>query len=305
MADEAHRPVLLEEVIEVLRPEPGKQYLDCTTGGGGHAERILALSQPDGKLIGIDRDPEALAIAALALGKFGGRALLVHANFTDAAQVLARHGIGKVHGVLFDLGLSSIQLDDPGRGFSFQHEDASLDMRADPTAGETAAQLIAHVCERELADVLWRLADERHSRRIARAVCRERERQRIETAGRLAAIVARAVGGGWKRIHPATRTFMAIRMWVNREMDNLLESLAAVKDIVEPGGRAVVISFHSKEDRIAKTIFREQARAGVWTLLTKRPVTAADEEIQANPRARSAKLRAVERKQVDEVSEGR
>ncbi len=305
MAEPAHRPVLLEETIELLRPEPGKCYLDCTVGAGGHAERILALSQPDGKLIGIDRDPAAIAIAARNLERFGDRVILAHANFTDAARVLSEHGIRAVHGVLFDFGLSSIQLDDPGRGFSFQHEDALLDMRADPTAGETAAQLIAHVSERELADVLWRLADERHSRRIARAVCRERERQRIETAGRLAAIVARAVGGGWKRIHPATRTFMAIRMWVNREMDNLQESLAAVRDIVEPGGRAVVISFHSKEDRIAKTIFREQARAGVWTLLTKRPVTATDEEIQANPRARSAKLRAAERKQVDEVSEGR
>jgi len=298
VADEPHRPVLLEEACEFLRPAPGRRFLDCTVGAGGHAERILALSQPDGKLIGIDRDPEALAVAARKLGKFAGRATLVHANFTDAAEVLARNGVEKVHGILFDLGLSSIQLDAADRGFSFQHADAPLDMRADPTTGPTAADLIARVPETELADILYQLADERRSRRIARIICAERRRRRIETAGQLAAVVGRATGGRWQRIHPATRTFMALRMWVNREMPNLEETLKSVKDIVEPGGRVVVISFHSKEDRIAKTVFREQARDGVWEILTRKPVVAAGEELSANPRARSAKLRAVERKKL-------
>jgi len=298
VADERHRPVLLDEACELLRPAPGQCTLDCTVGGGGHAEKILVLSQPNGKLIGLDRDPAALAIAADRLATFGDRATLVHASFVDAATVLAENGIEKVHNVIFDLGLSSIQLDAPGRGFSFRQEDAPLDMRADPTSGRTAAELIAHVREDELADILWSLADERKSRRIARAICFERRKAPIETAGRLAAIVTRAVGGPWRRIHPATRTFMAVRMWVNRELPNLEETLTGIKDLVEPGGRVVVISFHSKEDRIAKMVFRSQARDGVWQLLTKRPLTPAAEETGRNPRARSAKLRAVERKDV-------
>ena len=296
MADVPHRPVLLEKVCEILRPASGKCYLDCTVGAGGHAERILALSQPDGKLIGIDRDPDALAVAARRLAKFGERATLVHANFADAAKVLAGNGIETVHGVILDLGLSSLQLDAPDRGFSFRHEDAPLDMRADRTTGRTAAELIARVPEPELADVLWRLADERRSRRIARAICRERRRQPIETVGQLVAIVKRAVPCGRRRIHPATRTFMAIRMWTNHELPDVEETLGSVKGLVEPGGRVVVISFHSKEDRIAKTVFRDQAREGVWELLTRRPLVPDEEEVRSNPASRSAKLRAVERK---------
>ena len=295
MDDAPHRPVLLDETCGLIRPAPGQWYLDGTVGAGGHAERILVLSQPDGKLIGIDRDPEALAVAAGRLERFGDRAILEQANFTDAAQVLARHGVNAVHGIVLDLGLSSIQLDAPDRGFSFRFDDAPLDMRADPTAGPTAAELVARASERELADVLYTQADEYRSRRIARAICQARRREPIRTAGQLAEIVARAVGRRG-RIHPATRTFMALRMWVNGELANLEATLSSLKDIVEPGGRAAVISFHSKEDRVAKTVFREQAREGVWTLLTKKPVVPGDEERRANPRARSAKLRAVERK---------
>ncbi len=298
MADEPHRPVLLDEVCEFLRPQPGRCYLDCTVGAAGHAERILALSQPDGKLIGIDRDPEALAVAARKLENFGVRKSLFHANFTQAAEALAEHGTTAVHGVLYDLGLSSLQLDAPGRGFSFRHKDAPLDMRADPTCGKTAAELLAAASERQLADVIWQLADERHSRRIARAICRERRHQPIETAGQLASIIERALGGRRGRLHPATRTFMALRMWVNRELPNLEQSLTSVKDIVEPGARVVVISFHSKEDRIAKTVFRSQAREGIWQVLTSRPIQPTEQEIRLNPRARSAKLRAAERKDV-------
>ncbi len=295
MVEELHRPVLLEEVCEILRPASGKCYLDCTVGAGGHAERILDLSQPDGKLIGIDRDNAALATAARKLERFGGRATLVHANFTDAARILAEHGIEKVHGVLLDLGLSSIQLDAPDRGFSFRYGDAPLDMRADRASGRTAADLIARASERELADILWQFGDERRSRQIARAICSERQRRPIETVEQLVSIVARIAGSRKMRIHPATRTFMALRLWTNRELANLEQSLASVKDMAEPGGRVVVISFHSKEDRIAKTVFRGQAQEGIWRILTKRPVVPVDDEVRANPRARSAKLRAVER----------
>jgi len=296
VADVPHRPVLLEEVSEILRPAPGRCYLDCTVGAGGMAEKILVLSQPDGKLIGLDRDPAALAVAAGRLEKFGERVTLVHANFADAATVLAENRIQRVHGLVADLGLSSLQLDAPDRGFSFRHADAPLDMRADPTSGRTAAQLIARASEGELADVLWKLGDERRSRRIARAICRERRRRPIETVGRLVEIVRRAVGPRRSRIHPATRTFLAIRAWTNRELPNLEELLTSAKDIVEPGGRVVVLSFQSNEDRIAKTVFRSQAREGVWEVLTRRPVVPSAEEVRANPRARSAKLRAVQRK---------
>jgi len=285
----------LEETCAFLRPAPDTWTLDCTVGAGGHAERVLALSQPDGKLIGIDRDPEALAVAARRLERFGDRVRLAHANFADAKSVLAEAGIETVHAVLFDLGLSSIQLDAPGRGFSFRFPDAPLDMRADPTTGATAAELLARVPEEELADLLWQLADEGRSRHIARAVCRERRRAPIDTVGRLASVVERAVRSPRRRIHPATRTFLALRMWVNREPTNLEAALESAEDLVGPGGRVAVISFCSTEDRIAKTVFRRRAREGVWRILTKRPGRPGDEETRRNPRARSAKLRAVER----------
>lgn len=290
-----HRPVLLNETCELIQPTAGRWYLDGTLGAGGHAEQLLVLSQPDGKLIGIDRDPEALAIAAQRLERFGDRVILEQANFTEADQVLARHGVPAVHGVVLDLGLSSIQLDAPGRGFSFRFDDAPLDMRADPTSGPTVAERLAHVSERDLADVLYTQADEFRSRRIARAICEARRREPLRTAGQLAKVVERAVGRHGK-IHPATRTFMALRMWVNDELPNLEAMLLSLKHLVEPGGRAAVISFHSKEDRIAKTVFRHEAREGLWTLLTRKPVVPGREECAANPRARSAKLRAVERK---------
>ncbi len=296
MSDELHRPVLLKEVCDILRPTTGRCYLDCTVGAGGHAERILALSQPDGKLIGLDRDPQALAAAARRLERFGDRVTLVHANFADAAAILTREGISTVHGVLFDLGLSSIQLDAPGRGFSFREREAPLDMRADPTTGPTAADLIARASEQELADVLWRFADERHSRRIARAICRERQAHPVRTVGQLLDLVERVTGPQRSRLHPATRTLLALRIWTNGEMSNLETALRQLPLLVEPGGRAVVISFQSKEDRIAKMVFRSQEQDGFWHILTKHPLLPGAEEVLANPRARSAKLRAVERK---------
>lgn len=298
MSNELHRPVLLNEVCDILRPVAGKCYLDCTVGAGGHAERILALSQPDGKLIGLDRDPQALAAAAQRLERFGDRVVLVHANFADAAAILTQGGISTVHGVLFDLGLSSIQLDASGRGFSFTEREAPLDMRADPTTGPTAADLIARASEQELANVLWQFADERHSRRIAGAICRERQTRPIRTVGQLLDLIERVAGARRSRLHPATRTLLALRMWTNAELTNLDAALRQLPLIVEPGGRAIVISFHSKEDRIAKTVLRDQERDGLWRILTKHPLMPSTEEVRANPRARSAKLRAVERKGV-------
>lgn len=299
MADEPHRPVLLDEVSDILQPSTNGIYLDCTVGAGGHAQRILALSQPGGRLIGLDRDPVALAIAGRTLEHFGDRVILEHANFTDAGRILAEQHVDAVNGILFDLGLSSIQLDSPDRGFSFRYPDAPLDMRADPSRGPTAAQLIAHVPERELADILWQLADERRSRRIARAVCAERRRTPIKTVGQLLAVIARAMGPHRRqRIHPATRSMQAIRMWTNAELPNLKAALLAAKDLLVPGGSLCTISFHSAEDRVAKNVLRDQAREGVWDVLTRRPMRPTEAEVRSNPRARSAKLRAARRKDV-------
>jgi 16S rRNA (cytosine1402-N4)-methyltransferase len=287
--------VLLDESIELLAPRPGGIYVDGTVGAGSHSERICVLSKDSGKLLSLDRDPAALAIARRWLDRFGDRVILAHANFADLEAVLAELGVGLVDGVLLDLGLSSIQVDDPERGFSFRHADADLDMRADPTEGETAAELLARIAERDLADLLWRLADEHRSRRIARAICDERRREPIRTAGRLAAIIERAVGGRRGRTHPATKSMQAIRMALNGEIANLEAALDALPRVIRPGGRAVIISFCSTEDRRVKQAFRAGAREGVWKLLTRKPVTPGEAERSENPRARSARLRAVER----------
>lgn len=297
-SDEHHQPVLINETIEYLRPQPGRIYLDGTLGAGGHAEKILVLSQPDGRLIGLDRDESALNIARERLSRFGDRATLVHANFTEAAEVLRRLGVDGVDGVILDLGLSSMQLAQAERGFSFQHPEAPLDMRADLSGQTTAAELIASATETEIADAIYQLADERYSRRIARRIVEERKVAAITTVGQLAKICERAYGGGYHRIHPATRTFMALRMWVNEEVPNLSAVLRQMKDITNPGARVAIISFHSIEDRTVKTFFREEAKAGIWEILTKKPVIATEEEAEQNPRSRSAKLRVVERKTV-------
>jgi 16S rRNA (cytosine1402-N4)-methyltransferase len=299
--------VLLDKSIELLAPHPGGTYADATVGAGGHSLRICALSQNNGKLIGIDRDPNALAVARRRLERFGDRVSLVHGNFAELPDILAAHGIDRVDGVLFDLGLSSIQVDDANRGFSFRYGEAELDMRADPTTGPTAAELIARLPEPELADLLWRLADEHRSRRIAKAICRERRREPVRTAGRLAEIVERAVGGRRGRVHPATKTFLALRFAVNAELDNLNAALAALPAALNPGARAVLISFCSSEDRLVKRAFRSGGRDGIWEVLTRKPVVPDEAERRENPRARSAKLRAVERteKSVESESESK
>ncbi|MEO6394034.1 MAG: 16S rRNA (cytosine(1402)-N(4))-methyltransferase RsmH [Pyrinomonadaceae bacterium] len=303
-----HRPVLLHESLEWLAPSAGI-YVDGTLGLGGHSEAILG-SGPDISVIGIDRDTEAIASATTRLGQFGSRFQAVHGDFRDLATILETAGIAEVQGILVDLGVSSLQFDAGHRGFSFR-TDAPLDMRMDATSSEpTAADLLAELPEEEIARIIFVYGEERRSRKIARWIVERRERgEPVTTTQRLAELVARAVGK--KRsdhIHPATRTFQALRIAVNRELDQLAEFFEAAVRCLAPNGRIVAISFHSLEDRIVKQTFRRLsgkcecpprapfcacgARREV-EILTRRPVVPGPDEIEANPRSRSAKLRAV------------
>jgi 16S rRNA (cytosine1402-N4)-methyltransferase len=290
MTTARHVPVLPAEVLHWLDPRPGQTIVDCTVGAGGHARLIAERLGPTGRLIGLDQDPAMLDLARPRLA--GLPVTLVHAAFDQLADVLRDAGV-VADGVLADLGISSDQLDDPNRGLSFQY-DAPLDMRMDPTRGETAADLLRRLPERDLADLIYQFGEERFSRRIARRVVEVRDREPIEMTGRLAELVRRCVprakGHG---IDPATRTFQALRIAVNDELGALDRLLAQLPTCVKPGGRAVVISFHSLEDRRVKQAFRDR---GVWQVLTKKPVTAGPDEERTNPRSRSAKLRAAERK---------
>jgi 16S rRNA (cytosine1402-N4)-methyltransferase len=289
-----HLPVMVDEVTRLLQPERGGTFVDCTLGLGGHTKALLELGAD--LVIGIDRDQAALAAAARTLEPFGPRVRLVHADYRDYDAVLDRQGLDRVQGTLADLGVSSMQFDAPGRGFSFRR-DEPLDMRMDQSQGETAAERLASVSETDLADVIYRFGEERKSRRVARAVVMAREREAITTTGQLAAIVRRAVAApGWQRIDPATRTFQALRIWVNGELDRLDEFIRHVAVRLAAGGRMAVISFHSLEDRVVKHTLRALDReAGVVRVLTGRPLVASEQEIAMNPRARSAKLRVAER----------
>ena len=290
-----HVPVLPGEVRSLLQPERGGVFVDCTVGFGGHAR--LLLDGGASRLIGIDRDRDALAMAGAALVPYGDRVTLVHADYRDIDAVLDAQGVREAAGVLADLGVSSMQLDREGRGFSFRR-DEPLDMRMDRTSGKTAAALVARVDERELADVIYRFGEERRSRQVARAIVAARQQAPIETTGRLAEIVRRAVAArGWQRIDPATRTFQALRIWVNRELDGLDAFIGAAVARLQGGGRLAVIAFHSLEDRVVKHTLRELARKEPARLrvLTKHPIVASDAEAAANPRSRSAKLRGAEK----------
>ena len=275
-----HTPVLATEALDALAIVPGGTYVDATFGAGGHTRLILERLGPHGRTIAFDADP----LAASLVPK-DPRLTLIHANFRALATELTERSIGSVDGVFYDLGVSSMQLDDPARGFSFR-SDAPLDMRLDPTHGETAADYIVSHDEADLADAIFRYGEERASRRIARALKTKLPR----TTGELAAIVAGTVHvrGKRERIHPATRTFQALRIAVNDELGALRASLAGASAVVRPGGRIAVISFHSLEDRIVKLHFREDARL---LPLTRKPIVPGDEELATNPRARSAKLR--------------
>jgi 16S rRNA (cytosine1402-N4)-methyltransferase len=290
-----HVPVLTAEVLRQLRPEPGGLFVDCTVGLGGHTRALLEAGAT--RVIGLDRDEEALAQARTTLSAFADRVDLVHADYRTVEDVLDRRGVQHVDGALADLGVSSMQFDDPGRGFSFQR-DEPLDMRMDRTSDTTAASLIAGSTEQELADTIYAYGEERFSRRIARALVAARREAPVDTTGRLAAIVRRAVPTrGYQRIDPATRTFQALRIWVNRELDGLDRFLEAAARRLRVGARLVIITFHSLEDRIVKHTLRAlaQGQSAVLKVLTKKPLMADEDEVRRNPRARSAKLRAAER----------
>jgi 16S rRNA (cytosine1402-N4)-methyltransferase len=294
-----HQPVMVAEVLEHLAPERGGVFVDCTVGLGGHASALLEAGAS--RLIGLDRDPAALVEAAEVLRPFGDRVKLIHTDYRRLDEVLSNQGLGVVNGLLADLGVSSGQLDAPGRGFSFRR-DEPLDMRMDTTTGVTAAEAIQEVSERTLADVIFEFGEERQSRRIARAIVSARARAPISTTGQLAEVVRRAVPRrGYSRIDPATRTFQAIRIWVNRELEGLDVFLAQATRRLQPGGRMVVISFQSLEDRVVKHTLRALQAANELSIRTKRPLVPGEPEIGRNPRARSAKLRAAERPEPSEM----
>jgi 16S rRNA (cytosine1402-N4)-methyltransferase len=284
-----HRPVLLQEVVSWLAPEGDSILVDGTVGAGGHASAMARLLGPDGRVIGLDRDPEMLAMAARATE--GLPVTLINASYADLGRFLDDLEIDAVDGILLDLGLSSDQLAWAHRGFSFA-EDGPLDMRFDPKTRETAADLVNDLDEKELADLIFEYGEERHSRKIARRIVEARRVEPIITTARLAEIVRKGVPGKWGAIDPATRTFQALRIAVNGELDLLDEVLADLAGYLKPGGKAAIISFHSLEDRRVKHAFREDAGL---TVLTRKPVLATAEELATNPRARSAKLRVAQR----------
>jgi 16S rRNA (cytosine1402-N4)-methyltransferase len=293
-----HFPVMAEEAMFWVIQENGRVYLDCTVGYSGHAEKILDASGPDSRLIGLDRDVVAITASREKLARFGNRAHLIHGHFVDLKQHLSASGISQVDGILFDLGVSSPQLEEPARGFSFQG-DGPLDMRMDQSMIGTAADLINRWPEAQLADTIFQFGEERFSRRIARAIVHARARHPLATTKELVSVIEGAVPANYRhgRIHCATRTFQALRIAVNQELDSLEPALRDAVDVLSPGGRLCVISFHSLEDRIVKHTFR--ALSGKddpsLTVLTKKPQVPTREESERNPRSRSAKLRAVQR----------
>jgi len=300
-----HIPVLYQEVQAWLQPRSGGLYVDATLGGGGHARGILIASHPTGRVLGLDADPSAVSFASQALESFGNRVLLQTANFRQLRAVAGALGINEVDGVLMDLGLSSRQLDDAERGFSFS-QDGPLDMRMDRAQEQDAADLVNDLPEEKLAEILWRYGEERHARRIARAMVAARP---LVSTAQLADLVARTVRSR-EKIHPATRTFQALRIAVNDELDALREALPQARDLLRPGGRLAVISFHSLEDRLVKQFYRQEAsdcvcppelpvcvcqHRATLRVLTSKPVRPAADEIARNPRSRSARLRVAER----------
>jgi 16S rRNA (cytosine1402-N4)-methyltransferase len=294
-----HVPVLSERILHWLKPHAGRIYVDCTLGLGGLAAKILDHSSPDGILIGIDHDERAISVSRQNLARFGDRARLVRGDFAALGQHLDAFGVTWVDGIVFDLGVSSAQLADVTRGFSFQL-DGPLDMRMDRTAEPTAADLVNGLSERELADLIFHYGEERFARRIARGIVGARNSAPLLTTQQLVAAIREAVPGSYRygRLHFATRTFQALRIAVNRELEVLEPALKAAVNALVPGGRVCVISFHSLEDRIAKRTFKQFALAhpSVLRILTKRPEIASEGERRENPRARSAKLRVAERR---------
>ena len=290
-----HRPVLVQEVMEFLAPQPGQTLVDCTVGTGGHSLAILPRLLPNGRLLALDCDAQALERAQRRLAEFRPQVQMVHDHFSRLPEVLQHLGIPRVDGLLADVGISSLHVDQPERGFSFLQE-GPLDMRMDQRLTTTAASLIQELSEEDLAHLLEAYGEERWARRIAQRIVSARTIHPIQTTRQLARLVAEAIPSRAtsRRIHPATRTFLALRIAVNRELDSLQTLLEVLPEVVVAGGRAVIITFHSLEDRLVKQAFRRGAHAGLFKLLTKKPVRPSAQELVENPRSRSAKLRAVE-----------
>lgn len=305
-----HQPVMVAESLTLLKVRPGGRYIDATFGGGGHTRAILEASAPDGRVLALDADPAAVARGEALAQEVGPRLTVRHGNFADIARLARAAGFDAVDGVLMDLGFSSFQIEEPARGFSFQRP-GPLDMRFDPTTGPSAREIVNTWDEEDLARILFEYGEEPKARRIARAIVAARREGPIETTDQLAAIVERAVGGRRGRaIHPATRTFQALRIAVNRELEVLEKGLAGAVDVLAPGGRLVVIAFHSLEDRIVKQFFRTESRDCICPpgtpvcvcghrarlrVITPKPLRPSEAEQARNPRSRSARLRAAER----------
>lgn len=302
-----HQPVLYQEVLDVLAPISGKAYLDGTLGAGGHAEGILITSAPNGRLLGLDLDPEALAIARKRLLHFSDRMVIRQASYRDAHEILQELGWGQVDGILLDLGVSSMQIDQPKRGFSFMAE-GPLDMRFNQEEGLSAADLVNNSKEKDLAEILWEFGEERFSRRIAKAIIGARP---ILTTQALASVIEKAVPGYTGQIHPATRTFQALRIATNKELETVAAALPKLTGILAPGGKIAVISFHSLEDRIVKRFFQRESKdcicppeqpictcghVATLKIINKKPIQASEQEVKINPRSSSAKLRIAEKK---------
>jgi 16S rRNA (cytosine1402-N4)-methyltransferase len=301
-----HQPVLYQEVLDAIKPTSNRVYLDGTLGAGGHAEGILRASAPEGKLLGLDRDPVAIQIAQRRLRPFEERLIIRQASYQQANIILQEIGWCHVHGILLDLGVSSMQIDQGGRGFSFM-EDGPLDMRFDQSERTTAEELVNTLDEKALAEILWQYGEERYSRRIAKAIVGRRP---ILTTGELATVIRQAVPGYEKHLHPATRTFQALRIATNRELETLSGSLDGLVESLHPGGLIAIISFHSLEDRIIKQYFKKESQDCICPseqpictcehhaslkIITKKPMMPTPEEIDQNPRARSARLRVAQK----------
>jgi len=306
MSAKTHTPVLLEETIQALAVQPGGRYIDCTLGGGGHAAAILEHSSPGGQLLGIDADPKAIRVARTRLEDYSNSTLLINENFVNLQAIGTKCNFHPVHGILFDLGLSSLQLESSNRGFSF-HQDGILDMRLNPHQETTATDILNTYPETKLAHIIYTFGEEAHSRQIARRIVQERP---ILTTLQLAQTIERAVGGRRGKIHPATRTFQALRIAVNHELEHLEDALKQAINLLGFEGRLVVISYHSLEDRIVKQFMRQESKdcicppstpvcicghTACLRLITKKVITPSPEEVSSNPRSRSAKLRVAER----------